>query len=278
MKTTKTLKGFSSNVFLVEINNTKYVLKQCDEDEVVSEKAFYKDLATQGIDTLSLFDNKNLKPNELLLEYIEDSKTLDNNFTESNCEKWGEITKKIHNVKFEYCFKYNEKGEKIKISWSNYIKSKIKRAFLKSKENDNYGFTKNKLKKIEEYIKPLLTIELKNISLIHGDFHSANILIKGHQLIPFDKNPEIYAGDFLLDLAIAMVDMPNETLMHTNNPKYKNNKKHLNAFLKGYNYNFLKDPNLNKYIMLIAFGRLYTPFSENYKDIVYNLLGKKNFQ
>ena len=187
----------------------------------------------------------------------------------------GRGCKKIHNIKFKSCFKYNDKGDKVKITWSEYLESKIKKAFLKSEENDNYGFIIQEIKKIEEYLKPLLNLNLKKFSLIHGDFHSGNLLIKNNEVIPFDKNPEIFSGDPLLDLAIAMIDMPNGTLVHTNNPKYLNDRNCLDAFIRGYNPNFLNTPHLYEYIMLIAFGRLYTPFSENYKEIIYKLL-KKN--
>jgi len=277
MKIIKKLEGsFCSDVYLVKLKGIKYVLKRCGLDEIVSEKMFNKELSKHGIKTLSFFDNHNLKTNEILLEYVEGSKTLVNYFTESNCKKWGEISKKIHDIKFESCFKYNDKGEKVELTWSNYLASKIKKAFLKSKENNDYGFTKKEIKRIKEYLEPLFNINLEHFSLIHGDFHTGNVLIKNNELIPFDKNPEIFTGDFLLDLAIAIVDMPNGTLMHTDNPKYANDKKCFNAFLESYNYDFLSDSNLYKYIMLIAFGRLYTPFSENYKDIIYNLLKKES--
>ncbi len=274
MKVIKKLNGFSSEVFLVEFENIKYVLKRCDYEEIISEKAFSNELSKIGLTSLSFFDHEDLKENEILLEYIDGSKTLGDNFTELNCKKWGVITKKIHNQKFEKCFKYDNKGEKVELIWSNYLEGKIKKAFLKSREHNDYGFNKNELKKIKKYLKPLLTIKPKYFSLIHGDFHTGNLLIKQNILVPFDKNPEIFTGDSLLDLAIAIVDMPNETLIHINNPDYINDKKCLNAFLKGYGYDFLTDSNLNIYVMLIAFGRLYTPFSENYKAIIYNLLEK----
>lgn len=268
--------GFSSLVYLVEIDGQKYVLKRCDHSDVVSDKKFIDIMHEHKLPSFEYFENKELKNNEILLWYIEKATKLYDKLDDINCKKWWEITRKIHEIKFENCFKYNEKGEQLKTKWSDYITQKINKAFLKADENFNYGFSKNELKQIKEYIEDLFDSPTNDFSLIHGDLHSANIIIKDEKLIVFDKNPEIFSGDPLLDLAIAMVDMPNGTLIQTDQEDHKDDKQHLENFIKWYQKDFLKDPKLNKYIMLIAFGRLYTPYSDNYKDIVYNLLKKVN--
>lgn len=79
-------------------------------------------------------------------------------------------------------------------------------------------------------------------------------------------------GDMLIDLAVALIDMPNGTLIKTDNPIHKNDKNCLNSFISGYGENFLDKNLLNMYIVLITFGRLYTPYSENYKEIILNII------
>ena len=84
-----------------------------------------------SIIALAFFDNKSIQKNEILLEYIENSKTLGDDFTEKNCKQWGAITKKIHSKKFSKCFRYDENGEKVELTWLSYLESKINKAFTK---------------------------------------------------------------------------------------------------------------------------------------------------
>lgn len=274
MKIIKKLPGsFSSGVFLVEIEKEKFVLKQTnDPSEVYSEKEFYNLISRLGLPTLNYLKEYPCELNEIVLEYVEGSTTLANKFTENNCKDWGKITRTLHDKKFNECFKINGNNEKEAISWSDYIQHKIADAFKNSSENNNYGFDSEKLKKIKNYLLPLTQFELGEFSLIHADYHSANILIKNGELFIFDKNPDVFSGDRLLDLAIATIDMPNGTLMTTNNKEYANDKTCLHSFISGYGENYLKDNNFKKYVMLVAFGRLYTPFSENYREIINQLL------
>lgn len=274
IKKIKKLSGsYSSEVFLVELNKKRYVFKRVNDiSEVLSEKKFNKVLKKNNISFLKNYKYTGLKPNEILLEYIDNSKILGNEFNKKNCKAWGEITKKVHSIKYKECFKYDDTNKKIILKWPNYIKNQIKEAFVKAKENGNYGFNGEQLREIEKYLLPLKRIELNQYSLIHGDLHTSNILIKGNELILFDKNADIFTGDPLRDLAIALLEMPNETLVKTKNPEFKNDKECLEAFIKGYGVNFLENKNLKRYVMLIAFGRLYTPFSINYKEIILNLL------
>jgi Ser/Thr protein kinase RdoA (MazF antagonist) len=278
MKIIKKIPGsFSSELFLVEIKKKRYVLKRDDDtSDIISEKEFFKVLSKNNIPTLNYFENPKLKSNEILLEYIQGSVNLGDRFTAKNCKTWGKITRRMHEIKFNDCFRLNKDGRKIKQKWSMHLNKKIKKAFAKAEANNNYDYSKAELKKIRKYLSPLKTIEPKRFSLIHGDLHTNNVLIKKDKLILFDKNPEIFSGDPLLDLAIALIDMPNDTLIKTDDSEHTNDKKCLNSFIAGYRTDFLNNPSLNVYIMLIAFGRLYTPFSENYKDIILNLLEKDN--
>ena len=274
MKILKKISGsFLSDIFLVEIDKQKYVLKRSNyNNEIPSEKKFIKILSENKIPALKYFENSSLNSNEILLEYINDSITLGDRFTEKNCKNWGKITRKMHNIKFDICFKIDEKNKIIEIKWSDYIKNKIKRAFAKAEKNNNYGFNKTELKKIKRYISPLSNIKFNNFSLIHGDLHANNVLVKKNNLILFDKNSEAFSGDPLIDLAIALIDMPNDTLVKTVNSIHKNDKNCLNFFIDGYGENFLDKNLLNKYVVLITFGRLYTPYSENYKEIILNIV------
>ncbi|PCI25041.1 hypothetical protein COB57_02335 [Candidatus Peregrinibacteria bacterium] len=269
----KIIGSSSSDVRIVEIENQKYVMKSCDPDEVFSEKSFMEVLSQNDIRVLKYLNDSQLPQDVLFLEYIENSPTLGGLFNEKNCLKWGSVTKKMHSIKYSTCFKYNEEGGMVKLLWTEYLAKKIKKAFVKSSENNQYGFSAAELIDIKKYLEPLLSLSLSSFSLIHGDYHAENILLKNGEIIPFDKNPEVFSGDYVLDLAIALLGMPNETLIETKDSARCADKKCLKAFISGYENNILQEKNLKKYIMLIAFGRLYTPYSQYYKEIIQNLLG-----
>ena len=78
MKILKKISGsFLSDVFLVEIDKQKYVLKRSNyNNEIPSEKEFIKILSKNNIPALKYFENSSLKSNEILLEYIDNSITL----------------------------------------------------------------------------------------------------------------------------------------------------------------------------------------------------------
>ncbi len=69
-----------------------------------------------------------------------------------------------------------------------------------------------------------------------------------------------------------MIDIPNDTLICTDEEKHKDDKLCLEVFLEGYGYNFLSESNLQFYILLIAYGRLHTLFAKNYKKVIRTIL------
>ncbi|MFA4930291.1 MAG: aminoglycoside phosphotransferase family protein [Patescibacteria group bacterium] len=275
MKIIEKLPGFSSKVFLVDLDGEKCVLKQMNgPDEVQTEKKFMEMMANNGLPYLKVFSEAGLKPNEILLEYVGGSVILGNRFDERNAYKWGELAKKIHSIKYDQCFKYDQYRNKNNLSWGQFLHDKHERSLAKAEEYDNYGFGQGRVNEISDFVNSLFNLILKEYSLIHGDFHTSNVLIRGSDLVLFDGDPTIFSGDPLYDLAIAWMEMPNGSLISIDDPEYANDKNCLDAFIDGYGKDFTNNVNLKKYIVLIAFSRLYTPFARNYKNIIENILNR----
>ncbi len=264
--------SFSSELFLVEKEGKKMILKRGEKNELITELLFHQTLSQHKLPSLRSFTDKSLRKNEILLEYIEGSITLSDRFTPKNCRKWGEVLQKIHQIHYKECFYYKENAEKEVQTWSAYLEKKRKKAWKKCHEHKAYGLNKEELKKIELFIEPLLERNDDQYSLIHADIHSNNVLIKDAELVLFDKNPDIFSGDPLLDLAIAWVDMAEGSLTESENQE---EVICLQSFIQGYQKDFREDICVKRYVMLIAFGRLYTPYSSNYLSIIRFLLSKQ---
>ncbi|MDF2379544.1 MAG: aminoglycoside phosphotransferase family protein [Candidatus Gracilibacteria bacterium] len=262
---TKIHGSFSSEVFLVERGSEQFVLKRGDIAEVISEKKFSDVLADHGIPSLKYFEDTDVKENELVLEYIPGSPVLGEMCNEMYSKRWGEVTRKMHQISYPTCFRYNEKGEQSELKWADYMEQKLEKAFRKAEENDYYGFDEKSVGNIREYLALLQDYEPEQYSLVHADLHSNNVLIRDGELVLFDKNPDVFSGDPLLDLAIIMMDMPHGTLIDEGNSE---DEKCLEAFIDGYGEDFLQNEMLNVYVLLIAFGRMYTPYADGYAEIV----------
>lgn len=275
MKFIKKIQGGSSdNIKLVEINKQKFILKTTTPDEIISEKTFQKTLKKEGIPHLEFYENPNLNKNQILLEYIPNSPSLANNFSVENFKNLGLILKNIHQIQYSKSFKYNLKGDKTDYTWQEYLQSKIDKAWQRSSSNQNYGFSQSELKKINIHLEKTLSIKLSRPSLIHGDLHTNNILIRqtsqNSDLILFDKNPLTFNGDPLMDIAILLLDIPHQTIIPGSSSK--EDRPFLKALEETYSPNLLQKQNLISYLILMAFSRLHSPYATNYKDIILNLI------
>jgi hypothetical protein len=84
-----------ASVTLVSIDGKKYVLKTDDAREIAAQKYFDEQLESHGIPALVAHEHAALQPNQILLEYIENSLTLGNALSEDRCRAWGELVARM---------------------------------------------------------------------------------------------------------------------------------------------------------------------------------------
>src|SRR3989339_1580236 len=119
MKIIKELPGsYGSKVELVEIDDKQYVLKTWKAEESENEKLFLKTLEENDLPSLEVIDNSELKPNQILLEYIDGSPKLLKRI--ENFIKFGQIIRRMHNIKYNDSFKINEHGEREVVEWGDF--------------------------------------------------------------------------------------------------------------------------------------------------------------
>ena len=111
-------------------------------------------------------------------------------------------------------------------------------------------------------------------SLLHGDLHANNAFITHKEVILFDKEPTIAAGDPLYDLALLGIDFPNGLFVSTHNPQRQKDTRLWSAFIEGYGENFIeKNTKLYAgYVLLRCLERYPNPFETYSKDVIDAIL------
>ena len=275
MKIIRELPGsYGSKVELVEIDGKQYVLKTWKVEESENEKLFLKTLEENNLPFLGVINNSELKSNQILLEYIEGSPKLPKGI--ENFIKFGEIIRKMHDIKYNDSFIINEHGEREVIEWSDFLKNALKRG-LKKQRDEKTDLSEELLIAIESFVNNHLPIKKSEFSLLHADLHLGNLLIKNGGLVVYDKNPEIFSGDAIYDFATLLTHYPNGTYIQTDNPNNLHDKEVMDTLIKGYGFDFLKDDreNFDIYFIIKALLRYPSPWEIYSKEAIENIVFKK---
>lgn len=274
-KIIKKLAGHSSEVALVEKDGQQYVFKTAKLEDIFSERQFFVELHKHGIPSLEVFEDESLESNQILLEYVRQVFPFEELCSIQNCRKWGEVVKKMHNIHYPNSFRIGLDGERINLDWGEFMKSQIDFGLQLHKERQ-FDISDKRLTQIQEFLDPLISLQPKTYSLIHGDMHAGNFLIRNGEVILFDKSEEIFSGDLLLDLAVTMLEFPNGTYATIDDPEYTLDRDRLNTFVEGYGRNFLESNRelLDRYVLLRAWQRFQSKFNPYNKLVVEGILVK----
>lgn len=267
MKLIRPLSGSSSStVSLVTIENQEYVLKTADITEIENEHEFNRHLYLYHIPCLKTFQNSNLQSNQILLEYIPNSPTLGNHLTPQLCYQWGVLMSQLHAIQSPHASYFDSTLHTI--PWSDFISNEIHARYKKDKP------AKIPQELLSKIISPVLSQSHNHYSLLHGDCHSNNVLIKNKYLILFDKASEIVFGDPAYDLAIIALEFPHERYATLGNPEHAQDSMYLHAFIQGYGRDFTQDTNFDHYVLLRSVIREPNPFQPYLSDVIDGLVKK----
>lgn len=272
MKIIKELPGsYSSKVELVEINGKQYVLKTWDAEEAENEKLFLRALEDHGLPSLKVIENPELKPDQTLLEYVQDSPKLSE--TPENFIRFGEAVKRLHTIKYPNCFKINSRGEKEVVDWNEFLRHTLNEG-IKKQRGEKTDIDKELLTAIKSYVESRLPIENVEFSLLHADLHTGNLLVKNNDLVIYDKSSEIFSGDSIYDLTTLLTHYPNGIYVKTNHPGNQQDKVIMENFIKGYGFDFLNNKRdiLDVYFVIKALLRYPSPWEIHSKEALRNLV------
>jgi Ser/Thr protein kinase RdoA (MazF antagonist) len=250
---------------IVEIDGRKFLIKTATEEEVQNEKFFMQTLKEHGLPFLEIQDNDLLASNQVLVEYLEDSPTLDDQLTAEAFRWWGEMVRRMHAIKFDVVFSIDGSGEKRRTEWKFYLEHRFAEAQKKT------PFTPSEVQAIEKRIRPLFFIEPESPCLLHGDLHTNNVIRKDEHLVLFDKSPWIVSGDPAYDLAIVLLNFPAGTYVKTDDIEYANDRALLTAFFEGYGPEFTKEMT-DSYVLFRAFERYPNHHEPFLHEIIANIL------
>ncbi len=272
MKIIKELPGaYSSKVELVEIDKCLFVLKTWDEDETQNEKLFLRELKEHGLPALRVIENNKIRPNQILLEYINGSPTLpqDHDYFIA----FGESVRKMHDITYDYSFKVNSKGEREKIEWNDFLRDALNRG-LQRQAKKGTDLDKSFLDAIASFVKNRLPVTNISCSLLHADLHTENVLMRGDDMLLYDKNSEIFSGDSRYDVVTLLTNFPNGVYIETSNSENQQDTDKREAFIKGYGSNFLENDReiLDLYFVIKALARYPNPWEIHLKEALENIV------
>lgn len=278
-KVIKELKGGSdtSVVNLVEIDGKKLVHKRAPKKTIIGEKFFHHTLSRRGIPSLIMFSEHEDGDNDVVFEYIEGSPSLNAAKSLENVRKYGELMSAMHTITYPDFFNIDDDGNPTTTSWSTQLKVYTQHNFDEFVEENNKDkkFSDNEVVKIESLINPLAYHTHDTFSLVHGDMHSGNVMIKDGVLIPYDSFGEFMVAPVFYDLAVILSEeFRSSMFVFKEGDDHAESKAQLDAFIEGYGRDFVeKEIDLIKrYALLRAMGRYPNPWIKNQVEMMKNIL------
>lgn len=254
-------KAYSSQMHLERRSNAYVVIKKVSTRERKNEIFFHEQMCRAGLPSMIVHE----EGENLVLDYIKNAKTLGDQETEKNYYKFGQAVKSMHQITFNSPMRIDESAHQVSISWKDFIQN-----ILGQKHNQS-GFDKQIIFQSVKLIKDSKIENSNFASLLHGDLHANNILLKNGKIIIFDKGDQIAAGDPLYDLALITINLPGAVF--NLGKEIDHDKLLLKAFIKGYEIDFTKDKKkLDAYTLLRSIERWPNPFEKEIPDIVTNIL------
>lgn len=272
LKMLKNFDAYSSTVELVDIDGKEFVLKTVDEEEAWNEKRFLQTMKDHGLPTLEMFDALGLKDNQILLEYVPGSKNIEWQDVRQ-VEQWGGAVRQMHNIKFESALRITSENKEQQVDWNDYLRGMVNQA-VDSRLGGKTEMSDELLEQIRAFVISRLPSVSNAFSLLHGDLHDGNTLVKDGKVIIYDKSSEIFAGDPMYDTAIIMTHFPNGVYVMTGKESNARDRELLEAFMKGYGEDFIKTQKerLDFYTVIRCLDRYPNPFEIFNKEIIGNII------
>lgn len=255
MKISKINNGNMNNVFILELDDNKYIIRMSEFDNDF-ECEILKLLEKYNIDSPRLLTNFKLKSKNIMIcKYIEgDNPSV---YNEIFFEKLAEALSKLHSIPCKYEQVDYKDNEESLLKLKEYYDLSITSKYLKE--------DKELINKIYQEVESLnLNILPKNI--IHSDIKKENLLVNDNELYLIDFG-NVYVGNRLIDLIRVIMWF----FIKNNNYDFNGMKSFILQYLKkGLHLNQVEKSSVN---LLIKYCILYNLLKDVYlyeKNILNN--------
>jgi Ser/Thr protein kinase RdoA (MazF antagonist) len=194
--------GGGAAVEVVEVVDRRFVLKRCSSaGRAGGERRFQQTLAGAGLPSLSLFDHPALQPHELLLEFVEGSLTIGGSQSPERFARWGAAIAGMHAIRFDEPAQVDEAGEVVRTSWPGLVDRLIATGLAAQRIRAG-GLHEALLAEAEIRLNALRDFAPKRFVLTHGDLHANNALLRGEEVVLFDKASRVWSWPAVFDIAL----------------------------------------------------------------------------
>jgi Ser/Thr protein kinase RdoA (MazF antagonist) len=194
--------GGGALVELVEIDGQPFVLKRSSPARAAGERRFQRALAAAGLPSLAVADHPALQADELLLEYVEGSPTIGGSPLPVVCARWGAAVAGMHGVGGAESERLDSEGEVVRASWPEFVDRLMDRALGAQRDHET-DLPPTLLTKAETCLSALRDFAPRRFVLTHGDLHVNNALLRGAEVVLFDKASGVWSCPAVFDLALV---------------------------------------------------------------------------
>jgi thiamine kinase-like enzyme len=194
--------GGSASIELVAVGDETLALKRQSPRHAMAERLFQQALRQAGLPSLRIVDHPELGPDEILLEYVEGSTTVGRALSLPSIERWAAALGKLHAVRSSRFVELGNASQLAETNWSDFLKRVVRTGLARQRQRKD-GLDTAILDRIEAVLSSLDTFEPKNFALAHGDLHLNNALIRGDEIVLFDKAPDVWVAPAVFDLAVV---------------------------------------------------------------------------
>lgn len=256
-----------ATVDLVEIDGVQYVLKRQTKHHAALERLFQQTLADAGLPSLRIVDHPSLRPDQILLEYVEGSTTVGGSPSAEVCEHWGVAVARLHAIRSDGFMALDAGARPTLADWPDFLR-RTARSGLEAQRLHLGGMPAMLLDRIARKLDALTNFRPKVFAVSHGDLHVNNALCRADQIVLFDKAASLWSAPPVFDVALIYAEaFPGSR--YVAGPARAGDDERLAAFMAGYGaLPAEQEAWIDHFVLLHALNRYPSPFVPDLRSVV----------